>query len=71
MSIALDLSVLTAATAFMSIALASSGVPWELPCWANITGENATTAVDAAEIINVRNIGFFSSVSPALQVACA
>src|SRR5271166_2232268 len=56
MSSALALSAFTAATAFISIALASSAVP--LVCCAKPVGENIRTAPDIAAIIDARSMTF-------------
>ena len=51
----LALSAFRAATAFMSMALASSAVPWSA---AKAVAESARTAPDATAIMNVRIMGF-------------
>src|ERR1700722_16082868 len=56
-SSALASSAFTAATAFISIALASSAVP--PACSAKVADENMRSAADAAAIVNVANLGFF------------
>src|SRR5580700_2420673 len=56
MSSALALSAFTAATAFISIALASAAVP--LVCCAKAVGEDIRTAADTAAIIDVRSMAF-------------
>jgi hypothetical protein len=50
------LSAFTAATAFISIALASAAVP--PVCCAKAAGENIRTAADTAAIIDVRSMAF-------------
>jgi hypothetical protein len=53
------LSDLTAATALVSMALASSAVP--PACCANAVGENAMTAADTAATMSFRTVGFLPS----------
>jgi hypothetical protein len=46
------------ATAFKSMALASSALPYWLGCCAKVVGESARTAADAAAIMNLRIMDF-------------
>ena len=66
-SIVLALSALRAATALVSMALASSAVPWSA---AKAVGESVRTAAVATAIMNVRIMDFLT-VGYAPQAACA